>query len=133
MSEVQKISWKTKEVEKLNDSLSRQAVYGEKGIFAQLYFKRGGAIPRHSHPNEEYCSIVSGSVKYAFDDRELMVSGGEAVVVPPNVPHSLVAIEDAVAIFFFSPSREDWILGEDQYLRTQAKPETLTVGARNGS
>jgi len=54
MTGIQKISWKTKEVEKLSDSLSRQTVFGEKGTLAQLFIKRGGAIVRHSHANEEF-------------------------------------------------------------------------------
>ena len=129
MSEVQKISWKTKEVEKLSDSLSRQAVSGEKGTLAQLFIKRGGGAARHSHISEEYSSIVSGAVKYIFDDREVMVNAGEALVVPPNVPHSLIALEDTVAVFFFSPGREDWVRGEDQYLRKQLKAETAAFKA----
>ena len=129
MTGIQKISWKTKEVEKLSDSLSRQAVYGEKGTLAQLFIKRGGAIVRHSHANEEYSSIVSGAVKYVFDDREVVVNAGEALVVPPNVPHSVVALEDTVWVIFFSPAREDWVRVEDQYLRNQRKAEALAAGA----
>jgi hypothetical protein len=63
MSNIQKISWKTKEVEKLSDSLSRQAVFGEKGTLAQLFIKRGGGAGRHSHISEDYSSILSGAVK----------------------------------------------------------------------
>jgi quercetin dioxygenase-like cupin family protein len=129
MSGIQKISWKTKEVEKLNDSLSRQTVFGEKGTLAQLFIKRGGAIVRHSHANEEYTSIVSGAVKYVFDDREVVVNAGEVLVVPPNVPHAVVALQDTVWAIFFSPAREDWVRGEDQYLRKQGNVETIAVEA----
>jgi quercetin dioxygenase-like cupin family protein len=133
MSEIQKISWKTKEAEKLSDSLSRQVVFGEKGTLAQLFIKRGGAIVRHSHISEEYASIVSGAVRYVFDDREVVVNAGEVLVVPSNVPHSVIALEDAVAVFFFSPGREDWVRGEDQYLRKQGNAETVTVGVHRAS
>jgi quercetin dioxygenase-like cupin family protein len=133
MREIQKISWKSKEVEKLNDSLSRQTVFGEKATLAQLFFKRGGVIVRHSHINEEYSSIASGAVKYIFDDREVVVNAGEALVVPPNVPHSVVALEDTVWIIFFSPAREDWARGEDQYLRNQVEVGTFAVGTHRAS
>ena len=116
-------------MEKLSDSLSRQAVSGEKGTLAQLFIKLGGGAARHSHISEEYSSIVSGAVKYIFDDREVMVNAGEALVVPPNVPHSLIALEDTVAVLFFSPGREDWVRGEDQYLRKQLKAEAATFKA----
>ena len=133
MSEIQKLSWKSKEVEKLSDSLSRQAVYGEKGTLAQMFIKRGGGAARHSHINEEYSSVISGAVKYVFDDREVVVNAGEVLVVPPNVPHAIIALEDTVDLIFFSPAREDWVRGEDQYLRKQPKAETVAVGAHRGS
>ena len=124
MGEIQKVSWKAKEVEKVTDFLSRQVVHGDKGTLAQLWFKGGGTIVRHSHASEEYTSIVSGAVKYSFDGREIVVKAGEVLVVPSNVPHSVVALEDTVWVIFFSPAREDWIRGEDQYLRKQPKAKT---------
>jgi hypothetical protein len=33
------------------------------------------------------------------------------------VPHSAVALEDTVAVDVFSPLRQDWIRGDDAYLR----------------
>ena len=43
---------------------------------------------------------------------------GDVLVIPPNVVHSAVAIEDTVAIDAFSPLRMDWLRGDDSYLRT---------------
>jgi quercetin dioxygenase-like cupin family protein len=133
MSEIQKVSWRRKEVEKLSDSLSRQAVHGENGTLAQMFIKRGGGAPRHSHINEEYSTIISGAVKYVFDDREVVVNAGEVLLVPPNVPHAVFALEDTVEVVFFSPAREDWVRGEDQYLRKQPKAETVAVGSSRSS
>jgi hypothetical protein len=42
---------------------------------------------------------------------------GEMVRIPPHVPHSVEALEDTVAVDLFSPRREDWIRGDDAYLR----------------
>jgi quercetin dioxygenase-like cupin family protein len=39
------------------------------------------------------------------------------VHVPPNVPHGNEALEDTVILELFSPVREDWIRGDDSYLR----------------
>jgi quercetin dioxygenase-like cupin family protein len=61
--------------------------------------------------------ISSGAIKYIFDDQEFVVNAGEVVVIPPNVPHSIVVLEDSQFIEFFAPVREDWLRGEDQYLR----------------
>ena len=117
MSKIQKTSWNAIEKEKLSDSLSRQVVYGEKGTMAQFSVKRGGAAARHSHVSEEYLSVTSGVLKFTFDDQEVVVKAGEVLVIPPNVPHSIVVLEDGVFVEFFAPGREDWLRGEDQYLR----------------
>jgi len=105
------------EVEKLNEKISRQMVSGENATLSQLLLKRGAVVPRHSHVNEQYSWIVSGSLKFVFDDREIMVSAGEVLLIPPHAPHSVVAMEDTVDVDFFAPRREDWINKEDAYLR----------------
>ena len=39
------------------------------------------------------------------------------VVIPPGIPHMVEALEDSVATDVFAPVREDWIRGDDAYLR----------------
>jgi quercetin dioxygenase-like cupin family protein len=38
-------------------------------------------------------------------------------VIPGNVPHRVEALEDSVVFDVFAPRREDWIRGDDAYLR----------------
>ena len=117
MSTPEKSSWKTMEIEKLNDKLSRQMISGENATISRLLMKRGVVVPRHSHANEQYSWIVSGSLKFVFDDREVLVNEGEILFIPSHVPHSAVAMEDTVDVDIFAPRREDWIRKEDSYLR----------------
>ena len=114
---IQPVKWKSIKEEKLKGSLSRQVIFGEKGTLAKFSMKSGDSIARHYHVNEEYLLILSGSIKYNFDDHEVIINVGEVLVVPPNVPHSITGVEDAVFFTFFSPKREDWMKGQDQYLR----------------
>jgi quercetin dioxygenase-like cupin family protein len=106
MPNVQKLSWKTQEVEQLSRNVSRQAILA--GTIAHLTIKRGGGAPQHSHANEELTAIVSGALKYVFDDGEVIVAAGEVLVVPANLPHWVEALEDSEVVFFFSPARDDW-------------------------
>jgi quercetin dioxygenase-like cupin family protein len=46
-----------------------------------------------------------------------VVGAGESLVIPPHVPHGVVALEDTVVTDVFTPRREDWISGDDAYLR----------------
>ena len=117
MSALEKTSWKTMEIEKLNDKLSRQMISGENATISQLLLKKGATVPRHSHMNEQYSWILSGALKFVFDDREILVGAGEILLIPANVAHSAVALEDTVDVDIFAPRREDWIRKEDSYLR----------------
>jgi quercetin dioxygenase-like cupin family protein len=117
LSTPEKSSWKTMEIEQLNDKLSRQMISGENATISQLFLKKGAVVPRHSHANEQYSWIISGALKFVFDDREILVGAGDVLVIPPNAPHSAVALEDTVDVDIFAPRREDWIRKEDCYLR----------------
>ena len=105
------------EIEQLNDKLSRQMISGENATISQLLLKKGATVPRHSHMNEQYSWIISGALKFVFDDREILVGAGEILLIPANMAHSAVALEDTVDVDIFAPRREDWIRKEDSYLR----------------
>lgn len=117
MSTLEKLSWKKIEIEKLSDKLTRQMISGENATISQLVLKKGAAVPRHSHMNEQYSWIISGALKFVFDDREILVGEGEILLIPANVAHSAVALEDTVDVDIFAPRREDWIRKDDSYLR----------------
>lgn len=117
ISEIQRILWSVNKEEKLSDQVSRQMVSGKMATMARFSVKGGGVIARHYHANEEYIMVISGSLKYNFDDRQITIRTNETLVVPSNVPHSIDALEDSAFVIFFTPVREDWLRGEDKYLR----------------
>lgn len=114
---LQKLSWHTVQAEALSDRLQRQVIFGEKATLARFEAKRGVEIARHYHDNEEYMWVLSGAMRYSFDGEDTVLNAGEVLVVPPNVPHSIITLEDSSFVCFFAPKREDWLRGEDQYLR----------------
>src|ERR1700688_1387560 len=105
------------EVEKLSDKISRQMVSGANATVSRLLLARGAVVPRHFHVNEQYSWIISGSLKFVFDDREVLVGAGEILLIPAHVAHSAVALEDTVDVDIFAPRRDDWIRKDDSYLR----------------
>lgn len=117
MSTLAKSSWKAVEVEQLSDKLTRQMISGENATLSQLVLKKGATVPRHAHINEQYSWILSGALKFVFDDREILVGEGEVLLIPANVAHSAVALEDTVDVDIFAPRRDDWIRKDDSYLR----------------
>jgi quercetin dioxygenase-like cupin family protein len=114
---MQVMSWESMELEKLSDTISRQMVSGEQATLARVLLARGAIVPRHSHVNEQYSWIVSGALKFIFDDREIVARAGDIVLIPAHEPHAAEALEDTVDVDFFVPRREDWITKNDAYLR----------------
>jgi quercetin dioxygenase-like cupin family protein len=117
VSKLEKTSWNAVELEQLSDKLTRQMISGDNATISQLVLKRGATVPRHSHINEQYSWIISGKLKFIFDDREMVLGAGEILLIPANTPHGAVAEEDTVDVDIFAPRREDWILKDDAYLR----------------
>jgi signal transduction histidine kinase len=122
-AEIHKLTWKTIKEEKLTEVLTRQTVFGERGTVGRFISKAGGSSLRHSHSNEEFVVVLSGALQYVFDDRELDLKAGDVLVIPPGVPHATVTLQKAEFITFFAPPREDWIRGNDHYLRRNGEHE----------
>jgi quercetin dioxygenase-like cupin family protein len=104
--------------DKITPLITRQMVSGEDGTLGRLLLKRGAIVPRHSHRSEQYSVIISGALKFTFDDQEVTVRAGEVLLIPAHLPHLVEALEDTVDIDFFAPRRDDWIAGTDSYLRS---------------
>lgn len=103
--------------EKLSDKITRRYVHGEKGMLVRFELKKGALIPKHHHPNEQITYILSGRVKVTMDGDDHIVKSGEVLIIPANVPHSFEALEDTIDIDVFAPPRQDWLTGDDSYLR----------------
>ena len=103
--------------EQINSTISRQYITAERVTMARFELKRGAVVPQHAHENEQVSYIISGALKFIFEDRDIIARGGEVLQIPPNVPHAAEAIEDTLAIDVFSPVRQDWIDKTDSYFR----------------
>jgi len=114
---LQYLRWKDIEVEELNPKIGRHFVVGEDVMVAQVLMKKGAIVPLHSHPNEQITYILEGALKFWLDGKEIVVSAGEVLCIPRNMPHRAEALVDTVDLDIFNPPREDWINKTDQYLR----------------
>ena len=116
----QKISWSTHPKEEVAPGMTRQMIYGEKIMICRLSFKDGFEVPTHSHHNEQITQVIKGTIRFWFGENreeEMDVHAGESVVIPPHLPHAARMIGEVEASDTFSPPRQDWIDGTDDYLR----------------
>jgi quercetin dioxygenase-like cupin family protein len=109
--------WDGVEAEPLNPLITRQFVTGTNIMLARLVLKKGAHVPLHHHYHEQVSHIVEGALNFLMEGREVTVRAGEILCIPPHVPHEVIALEDSLALDIFNPPREDWIRGEDAYLR----------------
>ena len=109
--------WAEMPEETLSPTFSRRMIHSERLTIARLWLKKGCVVPRHAHENEQVSTIESGKLRFFFDDKTVDVGADESLVIPPNVAHAAEALEDSVALDIFTPPREDWIRGDDAYLR----------------
>ena len=110
-------NWKQVSEEQLNPMATRQMIHGSSITVARLRTRKGSLVPTHSHVNEQITTMEQGAMLFVTPTEKIVVRAGESLVIPPNVPHSVESLEDSVAIDIFSPVREDWVRGDDAYLR----------------
>jgi quercetin dioxygenase-like cupin family protein len=111
------IRWDELPVETLNPLFERQFVVGTQVMVARILMKKGCFVPEHSHHNEQISQVLTGSMRFSIEGNEIVLKAGEFLIIPPHVPHSAEALEDSTGIDTFTPPRQDWIDGTDQYLR----------------
>lgn len=109
--------WNQVEEEQMNPLVSRKAIHTQNLTIARLHLQQHAVVAEHSHMNEQVTMIERGALKFFIDGGETMVRAGESLIIPPHVPHGVEAVEDTVAVDVFSPRREDWLRGDDAYLR----------------
>lgn len=117
---VQSIDWNSIELETVNPSMQRRIVTGERMTVARIYFKDGFLVPQHSHEHEQITQVIKGTLRFRFgEDRSEVVDVGPGgvVVIPSQVPHEALCIGEVEEMDMWSPRRDDWLDGTDDYLR----------------
>jgi quercetin dioxygenase-like cupin family protein len=112
--------WNDIPAEPLKGTITRRLVTGERMMIAHVYLKKGDDVPRHSHENEQLTYVLEGTLQFWFganDEKGLTVRAGEVIVIPSNLPHRALALEDTLDVDVFCPPRQDWLAGTDAYLR----------------
>ena len=110
--------WSDVPEERVTDLISRKLITGDGMMLAQVFLKKGAIVPQHSHHNEQLTYILEGALHFHIGENgeeEIVVRAGEVLLIPSNVPHMAIALEDTLDVDVFSPPREDWLNGTDTY------------------
>ncbi|MEM1949469.1 MAG: cupin domain-containing protein [Candidatus Caldarchaeum sp.] len=115
------VKWDEVAWEKVRSDVWRRVVFGEKMTVAQMRLLKGAGVVMHRHHNEQVSYVLDGRVKFVFEGGfERVVEAGGVMVIPSNVEHAAEALEDSLVVDVFAPPRDDWLRGEDAYLKKSA-------------
>ena len=90
-----------------------RAVHGEQLTLAVVEIAPGAELPEHSHVNEQFGIVLEGSVVFRVGEETRTVEAGGIWRIPSDTPHAATGGEaGAVVVDVFSPSRTDWVAGE---------------------
>lgn len=114
---MERYNWSAVAEEKMNPLLSRRCIHTPQMTVARLWIGKGAVVPMHEHVNQQVTMLETGELEFEMDGRRIVLKPGDALVIPPHVPHRVTALEESTATDLFTPAREDWIRGDDGYLR----------------
>jgi quercetin dioxygenase-like cupin family protein len=116
--------WEELPREQVTPLLGRRLVTGNRIMLAHVYLAKGCIVPKHSHENEQLTYILEGCLRFWLGDDEAEVVDvrvGEVLHLPSHLPHKAEALEDTLDMDIFSPPRQDWLDGSDDYLRAPTR------------
>lgn len=105
-------TWSTLTIDRPMPSIERQRIIGDHMMVSKVTLEPGFDLASHAHPNEQFVIVLKGCARFTLgapgerDFREVEVKGGDVLVLPPNVPHSCIAIERTEILDLFSPPSE---------------------------
>lgn len=65
-------------------------------------------VTNHIHPQEQFGYVIKGGFLLTIGDETHEIKGGDAYLVPANIPHSFIAIGETEAIDVFAPVKTEF-------------------------
>lgn len=99
--------WEEMETDHPMALIDRRRVMGEHAMLAHVTLHKGFRVQTHRHDNEQFAVVLSGRIRFTLgedcDQREIELTSGQMLHLPPGVPHAAEAVETTVVIDIFSP------------------------------
>ena len=76
--------------------------------FAHYEIAAGASIHPHHHPNEEVWLVIEGELEVTIGGVTQRAGPGAVAVIPPDVPHAVLALARGRAVVANHPVRHDF-------------------------
>ncbi len=85
----------TELIEYSTDSIVSKTILDKPvGTITLFAFDKGQKLSEHQVPYDAVVELLDGKAKLTIGAKEQEVSAGEIIIMPGNVPHSVVAVEN---------------------------------------
>ena len=106
---IKKFRFAGQQADSVSSSVSRQRELGHKLEFIAYTYEPGATFGRHVHNSEQLTMVLEGKLVFAFDDVEVSLAAGEAVLIPGDIAHGAYVPLDAEVtrtLNVFTPVRD---------------------------
>ena len=98
------------EWESMWEGIARKIIaYDGRLMTVKVKFAKGAVALAHHHPHSQSGYIVEGKFEVNIGKEKNILTAGDGFYIPPDVEHSVVALEKGLVIDAFSPAREDFL------------------------
>ena len=97
--------------ERISDKITRKVMSGKQGMMVWWHFDAGGRAAAHKHPHEQLSWMIKGRMELRIGDQTRSMVAGDIAVIPGGVEHEAYFPEETEIVDFFTPVREDFLIG----------------------
>lgn len=97
------------EVDCGNGVTRKVLAYNEEMMMCEIHFKKGAVGDMHAHHHTQTTYILEGVFEFTIGEEKKVVSKGDSLLMPADIPHGTVALEEGVLLDIFSPMRQDFL------------------------
>ena len=98
--------------EHITNTIDRRFIMGTQSMLTRWDLKAGTTLPLHFHYNEQITRVKKGTLEIYSQGKKYVMTAGQVMVFPANVPHEFVALKDTTIIEQHTPPRQDFINGD---------------------
>jgi quercetin dioxygenase-like cupin family protein len=103
------IDWANVPSDHLAENIQRRFVSAHNVTVTQFTLGKGATVATHHHPQLQVTHVLKGTLRVMIEGQsEFTARAGQLLIIPSNVPHGVVALEETVVCDFFTPERTDW-------------------------
>ncbi|CAB3779967.1 cupin domain-containing protein [Pararobbsia alpina] len=85
----------------------QQLLTGRNGMVVWSKIKAGTFTAAHTHHNEQITWVISGRMDFRLGDEKRTCVAGDLLLIPGNVEHEVLYVDECEIIEFFTPPRLD--------------------------